>query len=363
MIQSLYVCNPSRRRSRLVGRRLRRTRPATPDRTSCSTGSPPPGCAGRSSARSATCRATAPRAPRCRARGLGAVGTFVFDDLHDPAARERGAARGRRGDRGDRRHRRHAARPDRPAERRAGRDRRALARRAAAGRGGVGRAGRRRPARRRARGDRGVRAVLHPHAGGYVEFEDEIERLLDAVPADELGLCLDTGHALYAGSDPAELLARYGERVEHLHLKDVAGARAARGLGLLGRRSRPASSAPSATGCSTSRACAPRSTATATTASRPSSRTACPAPPATRPPTCARSVDAAAGGRDRLTPDPGRVRGRERQTNGAGPRRGGARAASAPRRRVVGVGAPSRGRRGPRTRPTAGSRRRRPGSG
>ena len=81
--------------------------------------------------------------------------------------------------------------------------------------------------------ERGVRPVFHPHAGSYVEFEDEIERLLADVPADALGLCLDTGHALYAGADPVALVARYAGRLEHLHLKDVseprlAAARAAR---------------------------------------------------------------------------------------------------------------------------------------
>jgi inosose dehydratase len=78
---------------------------------------------------------------------------------------------------------------------------------------------------------RGVRAVVHPHAGGYLEFEDEIERLLAEVSSEELGLCLDTGHALYAGSDPAQLARRCGERIEHLHLKDVAGDVRSRDLG------------------------------------------------------------------------------------------------------------------------------------
>jgi len=70
---------------------------------------------------------------------------------------------------------------------------------------------------------RGVRAVFHPHAGSYVEFEDEIERLLADIPADALGLCLDTGHALYAGADPAALVRRHAARLEHMHLKDVSG--------------------------------------------------------------------------------------------------------------------------------------------
>ena len=75
---------------------------------------------------------------------------------------------------------------------------------------------------------RGVHAVVHPHAGGYIEFEDEIDRVLAET---DLDLCLDTGHALYAGSDPVALLHRYGDRIGHLHLKDVAGPVRARGLG------------------------------------------------------------------------------------------------------------------------------------
>ena len=76
-------------------------------------------------------------------------------------------------------------------------------------------------------GAHGVRAVFHPHAGSFVEFEDEIERLLADVGADVLGLCLDTGHALYAGADPAALVARHADRLEHLHVKDVSAPRLA----------------------------------------------------------------------------------------------------------------------------------------
>jgi inosose dehydratase len=68
---------------------------------------------------------------------------------------------------------------------------------------------------------RGVRAVVHPHAGGYLEFPDEVDRLLADVDPAELGLCLDTGHALYAGADPAELIRRHAARLEHLHIKDA----------------------------------------------------------------------------------------------------------------------------------------------
>ena len=39
--------------------------------------------------------------------------------------------------------------------------------------------------------ERGVRAVFHPHAGSYVEFEDEIERLATDVRARSSG-CAST---------------------------------------------------------------------------------------------------------------------------------------------------------------------------
>ena len=37
----------------------------------------------------------------------------------------------------------------------------------------------------------------------------------------DLDLCLDTGHALYAGIDPVRVIERYGARIGHLHLKDL----------------------------------------------------------------------------------------------------------------------------------------------
>jgi inosose dehydratase len=64
----------------------------------------------------------------------------------------------------------------------------------------------------------GVRPGFHPHISTYVESPWEAERVLAAAP---VGLTLDTGHLRLAGGDPAELLARWGERVEHVHLKDV----------------------------------------------------------------------------------------------------------------------------------------------
>ena len=74
--------------------------------------------------------------------------------------------------------------------------------------------------------DFGLRPVLHNHVGSALEFEDELEAVLELLPAAGLGLCLDTGHAFYAGLDLAAVLDRWGERIDYLHLKDVrAGVR------------------------------------------------------------------------------------------------------------------------------------------
>jgi inosose dehydratase len=83
----------------------------------------------------------------------------------------------------------------------------------------------------------GLRTVFHPHCGGYVETESEIDELMERTDPTLLGLCLDTGHVRYAGGDPLRVLTRHAARVWHVHFKDcddavAAHARAAR-LGYL----------------------------------------------------------------------------------------------------------------------------------
>jgi inosose dehydratase len=151
-------------------------------------------------------------------RGLTAVGSFVFDDFHDPA-RALDIA-----DVTERACRAIAAAGgsvlvviDRPGPERA----------ATAGRSGAARrldgatwAAMVAAIRRTAAiaQEHGLRPAFHPHAGSFVEFEDEIERLLDDT---ELALCLDTGHAAYAGIAADRALVAYGGRLAHVHLKDV----------------------------------------------------------------------------------------------------------------------------------------------
>ena len=67
----------------------------------------------------------------------------------------------------------------------------------------------------------GARIAFHPHAGTFVETPAEVERLAVAIDADELPFCLDVGHYLVGGGDPVAALRRFGDRVSHVHLKDV----------------------------------------------------------------------------------------------------------------------------------------------
>jgi inosose dehydratase len=70
-----------------------------------------------------------------------------------------------------------------------------------------------------------VRAVIHPHAGGYIEFEDELDRVAEDIRQEVAGLCLDTGHMDYSGMDPIATLRRYAARTDYIHFKDIDGAK------------------------------------------------------------------------------------------------------------------------------------------
>lgn len=63
-----------------------------------------------------------------------------------------------------------------------------------------------------------VKAVLHPHVGTMVETGPDVRRVLEG---SAVALCLDTGHLLVGGTDPAELARQAPERIAHTHMKDV----------------------------------------------------------------------------------------------------------------------------------------------
>ena len=72
--------------------------------------------------------------------------------------------------------------------------------------------------------DRGLRFAYHHHLGTVVETKDELERFFDAT-GDHVGLVLDTGHALFGGIEPVDIIKARPERVAHVHCKDVRTAK------------------------------------------------------------------------------------------------------------------------------------------
>ncbi|WP_164923813.1 TIM barrel protein [Sinorhizobium fredii] len=67
----------------------------------------------------------------------------------------------------------------------------------------------------------GVKPVVHQHAGCYIEFEDEIEGVLQRLDPERVGICIDTGHMAYAGIDPVAFYERHAKRVQYFHFKDI----------------------------------------------------------------------------------------------------------------------------------------------
>lgn len=66
-----------------------------------------------------------------------------------------------------------------------------------------------------------MKLVYHYHAGTVVETADEIDRIMALTDPALVHLLYDTGHALYGGYDPLELLENHGDRIQYVHLKDV----------------------------------------------------------------------------------------------------------------------------------------------
>lgn len=69
--------------------------------------------------------------------------------------------------------------------------------------------------------ERGVTPVIHQHVGCYIEFADELHRVMAALDPQKVGVCVDTGHMVYAGIDPVAFVREHGARVRHFHFKDI----------------------------------------------------------------------------------------------------------------------------------------------
>lgn len=67
----------------------------------------------------------------------------------------------------------------------------------------------------------GVRPGLHNHVGTWVETSYEYEYVLEQIDASRLGAAFDIGHMEWAGIDSKVALAKWADRVQDLHVKDI----------------------------------------------------------------------------------------------------------------------------------------------
>ncbi len=68
--------------------------------------------------------------------------------------------------------------------------------------------------------DQGMPMAYHHHMGTIIESEDDVNWLMEG-SGPEVKLCFDTGHLLFGGGDVMATLNRWGDRVHHVHFKDI----------------------------------------------------------------------------------------------------------------------------------------------
>ncbi|MEO1336914.1 MAG: TIM barrel protein, partial [Myxococcota bacterium] len=67
----------------------------------------------------------------------------------------------------------------------------------------------------------GMRLCYHHHMGTGVMTRADIDRLASSTDPQLVHLLIDTGHLTFAGDDPLDCVRAYGDRIKHVHLKNI----------------------------------------------------------------------------------------------------------------------------------------------
>ena len=70
----------------------------------------------------------------------------------------------------------------------------------------------------------GITSNLHNHHNTWVMYENEITNILDNLGSDIISFAPDTAHLVAGLCDPVEIIRKYVDRVNFIHLKDTATA-------------------------------------------------------------------------------------------------------------------------------------------
>jgi len=66
----------------------------------------------------------------------------------------------------------------------------------------------------------GMMLAYHHHMGSMIEDQDDVDWLMEAT-SPEVTLLFDTGHLYFGGGDVMGTLDTWGDRIRHVHFKDV----------------------------------------------------------------------------------------------------------------------------------------------
>lgn len=68
--------------------------------------------------------------------------------------------------------------------------------------------------------DFGLKVLIEPH-GHITDSLDHMKQLISVCNSDALGINLDTGNLWLGGGDPVEFVNYFGNKIEHVHWKDI----------------------------------------------------------------------------------------------------------------------------------------------
>ena len=66
-----------------------------------------------------------------------------------------------------------------------------------------------------------IKLTFEPHTDSHVEYEDQIEALLEQTDPARVSLCLAVGHYANRAGDPIRFIRKHHERIPYLHLKNI----------------------------------------------------------------------------------------------------------------------------------------------
>lgn len=69
--------------------------------------------------------------------------------------------------------------------------------------------------------EKNMTVVYHHHMGTGVQTAAEIDKLMEVTDPEFVSLLFDSGHLVFSGENPYEVLEKHLPRIKHVHLKDI----------------------------------------------------------------------------------------------------------------------------------------------